>query len=129
MTWIPLEQIVRTYISDGIRNWPANHFLFLAVALSNHGYLCSVIANSRLQSTMIMSDDNNNNNHHGGWNIEFHSLPSHTHDDDEHDDHKTTCTEDEGIILTSISLSAMFANDGNAYHAFTGTTTNALYCY
>ena len=76
---------------------------------------------------MIMLSDNNNHNHHGGWNIEFHSLPSHTHED-EHDDHKTSCTE-EGIILTSISLSALFANNANAYHAFTGTTTNALYCY
>ena len=73
-----------------------------------------------------MSDDNDNN-HHGGWNIEFHSLPSHTNDDDEHDDHKR-CTEDEGIILTSISLSALFANDANAYRAFTGTvaTTNGI---
>ena len=74
---------------------------------------------------MIMSDNNNHNNHLGGWNIEFHSLPSHTHEDGQHDDHKTTsCTEDEGIILASISLSALFANDANAYHAFTGTTTN-----
>ena len=72
-----------------------------------------------------MSDNNNHNNHLGGWNIEFHSLPSHINEDEQHDDHKTTsCTEDEGIILTSISLSALFANDANAYHAFTGTTTN-----
>ena len=71
---------------------------------------------------MIMSD-NNHNHHLGGWNIEFHSLPSHINEDEQHDHRKTTCT-DEGIILTSISLSALFANDANAYHAFTGTTTN-----
>ena len=69
-----------------------------------------------------MSDNNNHNNHLGGWNIEFHSLPSHTHEDEQHDDHKTTSCTEEGIILTSISLSALFANNVNAYHAFTGAT-------
>jgi len=111
---------MRICISDGIRNGPPTIFYSCGVRYLTVDVVA--VANSRLQSTMIMSDDNDNN-HHGGWNIEFHSLPSHTNDDDEHDDHKR-CTEDEGIILTSISLSALFANDVNAYHAFTGATTN-----
>jgi hypothetical protein len=100
------------------QKWPANHFYSWLFALLNNIFVA--VANSRLQSTMIMSD--NDNNHHGGWNIEFHSLPSHTHEDEQHDDHKTTACTEEGIILTSISLSSLFANDANAYHAFTGTT-------
>jgi len=52
-----------------------------------------------------------------GWNVDFHPLLGHHHDDTEHhDQNHNTCTE--GIILASIPLATLYAHDGDAHAAF-----------